>query len=101
MIRSLNGCDTLLLESKQVLGLFEAGEAITTIAVSAVTKLIDKLEGKLSPTSVETLTQGWEPGHPENRGCSLVANMREVVSSLYLAKSLALCMQAKAGSEER
>lgn len=100
LIRSLNGCDTLLLESKQCLGLFATSEMCATVPVLSVSKLVDKLEAKLTSQSVEALTQGWEPGQPENRGCELVTNMKSMLSSLMPAKALASCLQAKRGQED-
>lgn len=100
LIRSLNECDTLLLESKQCLGLFASSEMCTTLSVLSVGKLIDKLEGKLTAQSVEALTQGWEPGQPENRGCELVTDMKSMLTSLVPAKALASCLQAKRGQED-
>ena len=100
LIRSLNGCDTLLLEGKQCLGLFATSEMCTTVPVLSVCKLIDKLESKLTPQSVETLTQGWEPGQPENRGCEVVAEMKSMLTSFAPAKALACCLQAKRGQED-
>ena len=100
LIRSLNGCDSLLLEAQQNLEMFGEDDTMNAIAVATITKLIDKVESKLTAQSVDVLTQGWEAGQPENRGTALVERMKATVSSLQLAKSLAICLQAKPGSED-
>ena len=100
LIRSLNGCDSLLLEGQQHLDMFEESETVNAVAVISISKLLDKLDAKLTPASIETLTQGWEAGQPENRGCELVTKMKSMASSLSLAKSLAQCLQAKSGTED-
>ena len=100
LIRSLNGFDSLLLECHQHLKMFEEAETFNAVAAASISKLLDKLEGKLTQSSIEALTQGWEPGQPENRGCELVQKMKAMVASLSLGKNLAQCLQAKPGAED-
>lgn len=100
LIRSLNGCDTLLLEAQETLDMFAADETFSSVPVASITKQVDKIDAKLTAQSVEFLQQGWEPGQPENRGCQLVSKMRSTLASLALAKNLALSLQAKPGSED-
>ena len=73
---------------------------MNAIAVVTITKLIDKVESKLTAQSVDLLTQGWEAGQPENRGTALVERMKSMASSLQLSKTLAICLQAKSGTED-
>jgi hypothetical protein len=80
--------------------MFEEAETFNAVAAASISKLLDKLEGKLTQSSIEALTQGWEPGQPENRGCELVQKMKAMVASLSLGKNLAQCLQAKPGAED-
>ena len=101
LVRSLNGCDSLLLEATQTIQMFGGDETITATPVCTVTKLIDKVESKITPQSIDTLTQGWQAGQPENRGCELVAKLKDMSRSLVAVKSVALSLQAKPGTEDR
>ena len=101
LVRSLNGCDSLLLEAKQTIQMFADDETVNATPVLTVTKLMDKVESKITPQSIDVLTQGWQAGQPENRGCELVAKLKEMISSLAAVKSVALSLQAKPGTEDR
>lgn len=100
LIRMLNGCDSLLLEGNQILQMFGSDETLLSVQPIAIVKLTDKFESKLTSSMVETLTQGWQQGHAENRGCELVGKMRTMLSHLSLAGVLSQCLHAKPGMKD-
>lgn len=101
LVRSLNGCDTLILEATQVLEMVAEDETAMSVGVLQVNKIVEKMEAKLTQQSIEVLTQGWQEGQPENRGTKCVGKMKDMLSSLKSVLVLVQSLQAKSGTEDQ